>query len=466
MKSRPTITQIVVLGDSLSDRGTMNKRKFEGVIPLRALAGLNGSPEGRFTNGFAWDDDFTTMILSHLFAQQQVRQLHRSVTDVSDAVIDHSSRNQFAYSLQNDRVIKFEAQAFMRTFAEGGCAAADYKHESVFNKEFFARQMLATLAEKRAQLIANDEKHKTSQDQKNQTLVIEWSGANDFITVNEKPSEAIADKAIAARIENAEELIKNGYRQFILMGLPNLALTPRFQMFGKDAQDEASRCSVYFNDQLRQACIKLQQAHPEVKIDFFDINETFKDVYENPEKYHFSRDKIKTPFIHSPDFNNQDGISHAHDYMFWDEVHPTAELHAYLAQALFNQYANHFNWRAPEHKIISSAQVLFDQFMQKYMTQLKADRNGWLGSVRTTNLLPKLKRVTLGDESLEDESSYIDAIAIVIQHAKDDETNRTRGILCQLGWMDKHGDVNLSIPALAEANKQVVGFSAATAKIY
>ncbi len=56
MAQKPTkITHLVVLGDSLSDRGTLNKRELLGFIPMSYLSGLRSkSPKGRFTNGFLW----------------------------------------------------------------------------------------------------------------------------------------------------------------------------------------------------------------------------------------------------------------------------------------------------------------------------------------------------------------------------------------------------------------------------
>ena len=53
--NRKKITQLIIMGDSLSDRGTLNQRKLFGLIPMSYLSGLSSkSPRGRFTNGFLW----------------------------------------------------------------------------------------------------------------------------------------------------------------------------------------------------------------------------------------------------------------------------------------------------------------------------------------------------------------------------------------------------------------------------
>ena len=61
------------------------------------------------------------------------------------------------------------------------------------------------------------------------TLVIEWSGANDLITVNLHPNIKTAQRAVNARIENIEKLIEQGYQHFVLINLSDLSLTPRYQ---------------------------------------------------------------------------------------------------------------------------------------------------------------------------------------------------------------------------------------------
>ncbi len=63
--SRVQIKQLIMMGDSLSDRGTLNKKLLFGCISLSKLSGLAGhSPEGRFTNGMVWSDHVSAEIAS------------------------------------------------------------------------------------------------------------------------------------------------------------------------------------------------------------------------------------------------------------------------------------------------------------------------------------------------------------------------------------------------------------------
>jgi hypothetical protein len=65
------ISRFVTLGDSLSDRGTMNNRYLFGFIPMKWVAGLSGeSPAGRFTNGLAWSDHIVAMFSNSFFINE------------------------------------------------------------------------------------------------------------------------------------------------------------------------------------------------------------------------------------------------------------------------------------------------------------------------------------------------------------------------------------------------------------
>lgn len=58
------ISHIVMMGDSLSDRGTADNAEILGCIPMRWFAGLVGtSPKGRFTNGYVWADVISSFLL-------------------------------------------------------------------------------------------------------------------------------------------------------------------------------------------------------------------------------------------------------------------------------------------------------------------------------------------------------------------------------------------------------------------
>nr|WP_241480327.1 SGNH/GDSL hydrolase family protein [Legionella norrlandica] len=333
------ISHLVVLGDSLSDKGTLNKRELLGFIPMSYLSGLSSkSPRGRFTNGFLWGD-YVGATTAEQFEIEHIRKKLKlqndaiNNADISDELLSNNKekrKNEKSFSLNEDNHILFKGTRFARFYCEGGLTAHDYSSSFTFNLAlFFTRLILATLGGKRNQLLNDDKKYNISNLEKSETLVVEWSGANDLITANEKPSRAAADKAVNDRIENIELLIRNGYRNFVLFNLPDLSLTPRYQRKSREEQQNASNSTEYFNQQLRTKSLELIKKYQNLRIPInlsvFDVNEQFKKVYNNPEQYGFERDKLKSPYVESDLFKkNQQNpvdqkkhISPAKGYMFW-----------------------------------------------------------------------------------------------------------------------------------------------------
>ncbi len=364
------ISRLVVLGDSLSDRGTMDKRKLLGFIPMALLSGLYGkSPKGRFTNGYLWGDYYCSTIaegfeIEHVRKKLKLEHSASANADISDEFLTNMAlrqQNETAFSLNNDQHILFKGERFARFYCEGGLSAYDYSTSITLDptKEI-PRLILSSLEKKRKDLLADDKKYAISKAEKAETLVIEWSGANDFITENEGPTHAEADNAINARINNIEVLIQNGYRNFVLFNLPNLALTPRYQAKDQREQDNSAECCDYFNKQLAARCAELNRKyrdlHIPINLSVFDVNSEFKKIYDNPEQYGFDKNKQKTPFTSSEDFEKdkenpeyeKDKLSPADGYMFWDDVHPTMDMHDRLAAIFKAIYQAVFEFFAPQ----------------------------------------------------------------------------------------------------------------------
>lgn len=332
-----TISHVVIMGDSLSDRGTLDHRYLFDIIPMSIITGLAWqSPYGRFTNGFTWSDCISAMLADEFIIAHISKKFDLDSADIADAVLAGDIRlTDFvlnSYNLDNDRFVQFEGRDFVRCYDEGGLSAHDYRWKLSSSVErFFTRLILATLEGKREKLLDYDLKHKILKSQKAESLVIEWSGANDLITVNAEPSIVEVDLAIKARIKNAEVLIKNGYRHFIFFNLPDLSLTPRYQnLTGKNADNQRANtkmCSLYFNDEFAKACQRLEKIYPHCSISIFDVNSIFTKAYNNPKKYGFDRDKLRQPFTTSVDFKiEENGTSPANGYMFWNDVHPSADM--------------------------------------------------------------------------------------------------------------------------------------------
>jgi hypothetical protein len=452
--SKKEICHILIFGDSLSDRGTADKAYVLGCIPLKFLAGLEGtSPKGRFSNGYIWADDISAMFASDFIIKQFKKRYGETNAELADDVINKDKRIldalKYDYNLDNDLYVAFENQVFIRSYDEGGLSSYNYAWKpSTSISRFFSRIILSTLEQKRKKALDYDQQHNIPLSQKAQTLVIEWSGANDFITMNARPSILEADRAIKERIKNVEILIQNGYRNFIWFNLPDLSLTPLYQnMTGEKGDNEranAHNCVDYFNKELDQASKRLQAMFSHCSFEVFDVNTIFTDAYHHPEKYRLDPTKLKQPFVTSPDFKIlPNGTSPAKGYTFWNDVHPTAYVQAILANNFYQQYHSGFDFIEPKpdaHKAeldISEAD-LCKAFCTRYAEKLTQDRNGFWGSQRKSNI--QYQKANLSK---------------ILEHALYEKGARSLEVLKELQWIDDSGNINLNIPALNNAKAEV-----------
>ena len=433
------IKNLIMMGDSLSDRGTLNKTLLFGCIPMSYVAGLEGhSPDGRFTNGRVWSDHVSAQIASDFTIHRLQKKWHLDDTDISDAVINGDRRVLKAiresYTLDDDKFINYNGKLWVRSYCAGGLTSHDYSWNlSTSIIRFFTRIIVSKLGQMRDQLLNYDKQHHISNEQKAETVIMEWSGANDLVTVNARPSIEEADKAIAARIDNVKKLIASGYRNFVLFNLPNLALTPRYQALSKEEQDNAQKCSLYFNEQLQKACEQLNEDYPHCSIDPFDINTMFEHIYKNPKKYMFDANKRTQYYIDSKDFDDpSDGLSPASGYMFYDDLHPSADMHALLAAYFYDQLERRYELLEPNQPKINKcqnlpAETLLYAFRKHYETRLTSDQHSFFKSARS-NL--KFREADL---------------TTIFKHALKENGSRTLEVLKQIGWLDNEGQLTLEL---------------------
>lgn len=443
-----SIKHIIMMGDSLSDRGTSNKSTVLGCIPMSSLNGLKGkSPDGRFTNGLVWSDHVSAKIASDFTIKRLQKKWHLDDTDVSDAIICHDRRIVSAirdnYSLDDDYFINYLGKVWVRSYCVGGLMAHDYSWMASSSLiRFFTRLIVASLDDLRKKVLKYDKKNHISYEQKAETLIIEWSGANDLVTVNAKPSIEEVDKAITARMDNIKKMIAAGYRNFIVMNLPNLSLTPRYQAKSVEDQYLAKTCSDYFNTKLQEACEQLSDSYPHCEVNAFDVNFLFEMIYHNPEQYLLDKDKLKIPYNTSVDFDDpKDGTSHATGYMFYDDLHPSADLHALLAAYFYDQLPLKYELLEPNQvkcnkKEPLPEEVLLRCFRSHYAAQ-KTHDNRFVGHTKST--------LDYKNANLE----------VILKHALNEEGKRTMAVLNKLGWVDKHGELILKEPALIKALDKV-----------
>ncbi len=416
---RSKIENIVVFGDSLSDRGTMAESA------LAAFSGLWGtSPHGRFTNGYVWLDYF-------------IRQL--STKEEVQITPPNFERKRGFFSINNDEYVGVEkAPVFARTYCIGGMTSHDYSAKLVPGEcmRTATAKFLENLDGLREEAFQDDEYMQLTQDEKEKTLVIEWSGANDLVTVNDNPTREAAELAVNARIQHIEKMIEQGYKHFVLFNLADLSLTPRYQKASDKLREQAHEVSEVFNLELQRQIDNLRLVYPGCNIDIFDANGLFKDAYDNPAQYDLDDAKKAQPFLDTSDFKDNNPNTTAEGYMFWDDVHPTEAMHLPLGRAFHQQIF------AVNYEFEFTKKPLLRQFQKAYGMRLEDDQSSWSCMKRKQSF------------------AYLDAntdVKQIVHHGLFGEGKRTSEVMQQLHWSNKQGECTSDNPLLQEAFTAVQG---------
>lgn len=415
MKKKVKITNLLVMGDSLTDRGTMAKSA------LMLLSGVWGkSPHGRFTNGFVWLDYF----IYHL----------SSLKPVTLIPPQEQTQNSKVARDNHEYIGSTTAPILARTYCKAGMTAHNYYKETESSEYMLnlTAYLSETLDNLREEALRDDKYIQLTDKEKQSTLVIEWSGSNDLISVNDKPTIKAARLAVASRIKNIEKMVNSGYCHFILFNVPNFALTPRFQNGDADSREQACKSVTQFNQDLNDAIQQLQIRYPACDFNLFDANMLFTQIYHSPEDFGFDKDKRHHPFLYSDAFNDNDPTTTAEGYIFWDEVHPTEAVHVIFANHFFQDVFS------PNYQFHFAHQPLIRQFQKAYGMRWEDEKSTTWGRFRTSKIDYLNPQLTIQD---------------ILEDGLFRGCTLTESVMCELGWIDKSGQCISDNPLILEAWK-------------
>ena len=155
------------------------------------------------------------------------------------------------------------------------------------------------------------------------TLYVVWGGGNDVLAAIGEPEALSKVNAAAASLNSiAAELIAHGALDLLVPNLPDVSITPEVQAHGTKAIAEGRSLSLDFNKAVEQGLNDLVQSSTSFRLYRLDVAALAERVRNDPVNYGFSN--ISTPCRASAECEK---------YLFWDEVHPTTEAHAHLAEA-------------------------------------------------------------------------------------------------------------------------------------
>ncbi|OAJ33445.1 SGNH/GDSL hydrolase family protein [Piscirickettsia salmonis] len=143
-----------------------------------------------------------------------------------------------------------------------------------------------------------------------------------------------------------EELYAQGYKNFVLFNLPDLAKTPRYQKESAEEQKNAREVIEYFNTRLAEKVAILQGLHSDCKFELFDAHGEFDHIYQNLEEYDFDPNKCTSCLDEDEDYDPKAAINPEKrlGYMFWNDVHPTSSVQRLLAEKFIERIEGTFDF--------------------------------------------------------------------------------------------------------------------------
>ncbi|WP_285316623.1 SGNH/GDSL hydrolase family protein [Providencia rettgeri] len=268
---------VTVIGDSLSDSEGRMYKKSGGL-----LTNANQYHDGRFTNGFTWPE-FLTM---------------------PNTMKSHSSKGKVTLTNKS----------------EGGSACVPY-FKSTLHPQF----AILSNIEKQTKHLKFDEK----------SLGIIFLGANDYMTY----SKENVDVVISSQEKTIKKMIKNGARNILVMGLPDLSQTPAIKTCSPKKQRKIQNLSIEHNNKL-QTLVNLLKLNKNININYFNVNDVMKNITNIVDDINknslgaYNKEKAFTNGYILRD--NSKPLEIDPHYIFIDDVHPTQEVHNILAMELHN----------------------------------------------------------------------------------------------------------------------------------
>jgi outer membrane lipase/esterase len=167
-----------------------------------------------------------------------------------------------------------------------------------------------------------------------QSLYLVWIGGNDIRNAALKNNNSFVTDAVSAISANVQRLINTGAKTIVVPNAGDVGAIPEFsQQSPKATAQLATADSVEFNQLLDAALANLQQANSGTTIhefDFFDFSNQVAQNFAKIPGFNVTDPCLKgnfTPNANCLDATDPAGIDFD-NFLFWDNIHPTAEVHA------------------------------------------------------------------------------------------------------------------------------------------
>ncbi len=284
-------SRMVVFGDSLSDRGNLNR-----IVPSQPVT---------WADGDVWVD---------YLARELVIPNSRVSNNAFGGAL--TSGHEVALALATDGDPSNDAQ--IPTFQALG------------------------LDERVAAYVASSPDFR--RDRPEETLFVMWIGANDLAAYFARlqaqdptlPDAATYIGAGVGRIAQAMgRLAGIGARHFLIVNLPDIAQTPRFAAFSQQVRAQVTQLTQAWNGALAQAVNAAQtQIGSDAVVHTFDSFRYFNAILAGNT---FANTRGTLVVLDQQGRRTSAVNTPASDYLWWDPIHPTTQAHGLFAREVFNR---------------------------------------------------------------------------------------------------------------------------------
>jgi cholinesterase len=166
-----------------------------------------------------------------------------------------------------------------------------------------------------------------------EALYVVWAGPNDLFAISDLTDSKLVLSTVSNAVRNLSSavrtLIRHGARHILVPGLPDLGLTPLLAL----ESTQATLLSNTFNEALSAALDRIESESRGVDIKRFDVAGLLRELHGSPGAFGFAN--ATDQCILDPTFAcllDSFNSGSAAGYVFWDDVHPTAATHEFLAK--------------------------------------------------------------------------------------------------------------------------------------
>ena len=178
-------------------------------------------------------------------------------------------------------------------------------------------------------LLAQIDRYRASHSStSNKALYIIWAGANDYLGGGND-----TDRPVNNSVEAVKSLVQIGAKNILVVNLPDLGKLPGTR--NTQQSEVLSQLTHKHNSQLANALKNLQQQlKSESNIIYYDVNDLFNRVMNEPTKFGFLN--VMNTCLNG-ELSQYMVCPNPDKYLFWDDIHPSTAAHKLLAKTVANR---------------------------------------------------------------------------------------------------------------------------------